>query len=194
MCLRRSCTQSTSLQQNTEAVGSWELPEHHPGPDTQNHRSTILNSALTKGDCPLTGDTDTGHARLFYQALPAWLLPQASGQALCSRTQASPQGLRAMKELSHHVTHCFSNSLRGQSHSGQGWPVRKTRPGNSSPNHVLTLLQLGAHPNLSGNAEDFLAQSADRLLTSGPEIPSKDLMHQGSSLRLPIQPKRKPQP
>lgn len=132
MCLRHSCTQSTSLQQNTEAVGSWDPPEHHPGPDTQNYRPTTFNSALAKVDCPLTltGDTDTDHARFFYQAL---LLPQASGQALCSRTQASPQGLRAMKELNHHVTRCFSNTFRGQSHSGQGWPVRTTRPGTSSP-------------------------------------------------------------
>lgn len=127
---------------------------------------------------------------LFYQAL---LLPQASGQALCSRTQASPQGLRAMKELNHYVTRCFSNTFRGQSHSGQGWPVRTTGLGAPAPPCAHALAARGT-PHLSEDAEDFLAQSADHLLTSGPEIPSKDLMHQGSSLCLPIQPKRKPQP
>lgn len=171
MCLRRSCTQSTSLQQNTEAVGSWDPPEHHPGPDTQNHRSTTLNSALTKGDCPLTGDTDTGHARFFYQALPAWLLPQASGQALCSRTQASPQGLRAIRELI--TSHTASPTPSGDSPMvGKGGQSERQDLG--PPAHALAAR---GTPHLSGNAEDFLAQSTDHLLTSGPEIPSKDLMH-----------------
>jgi hypothetical protein len=55
-----------------------------------------------------------------------------------------------------------------------------------------TTMWLSSHS--LGMCADLLKWRAHLLLTSGPEIASKDLMHQGSSLCLPIQPKRKPRP
>lgn len=58
------------------------------------------------------------------------------------------------------------------------------RPGGFSLHHIYgQVLSLGMCKLLEWRAHP--------LLTSGPEVASKDLMHQGSSLCLPIQPERK---
>lgn len=183
MCLRRSCTQSISLQQNTEAVGSWDPPEHHPEPQVYNIKLSSHKRRLS-----LNWRHRYRSCQVLLSGLACLATPTGQWTSLCSRTQASPQGLRAMKELV--TSHTASPTPSGDSPTA-GKGGQSERQGLGPPAHALAAR---GTPHLSGNAEDFLAQSSDHLLTSGPEIPSKDLMHQGSSLRLPIQPKRKPQP
>lgn len=70
MCLRHSCTQSTSLQQN-RGTGSCDPQGYHPGPEPRTTGLEHLTRLTQKVTDPPTGDRDTGEARFCHQAWSA---------------------------------------------------------------------------------------------------------------------------